>query len=479
LGSLIDEMGFGWYQANVWILAGCFFAAEGSFIQTAAGLSGPISDRYHITTESGKSFLMMVVFIGFAIGTCVAGPLGDKYGRRLPMLVGYVGLLSAAAITSCITPLHMVHVMFFMFGIFSGIGVPASYVVMTEVTPSHLRGTALASLGCACSLGEVWSSCGLYLMIPDLVYGPWHCALVWGIIPAVIGLAFSAVSPVSRYDTPHFLEAQGRHADLACVMHLIGEMNGKADVVEAVQIQHQSQSKVDFKGALRMLATTPYLYYSSVIAVMFFAKDMGFFGMSLLWPTAWRAVGVGGVSMANATELLLTCLIGIPGYLLAMGLMFCLPRRVSLSSCAVVCAFSAYLLRYFMMGKAVGLIGVLLVKLSMPTWHMSTIALPGEVFPTQVRVWAYAIMGFVGKLAAIVTPSVLNQSTTWFLRAIFVLACSAALLVWTLPETTGVQLGSVNNHSLTPEEHKRKDCENVADFANYGAITTGSKNSKV
>jgi len=228
-----------------------------------------------------------------------------------------------------------------------------------------------------------------------------------------------------------------------------------------------------------MLATTPYLYYSSVIAVMFFAKDMGFFGMSLLWPTAWRAVGVGGVSMANATELLLTCLIGIPGYLLAMGLMFCLPRRVSLSSCAVVCAFSAYLLRYLMMGKAVGLIGVLLVKLSMPTWHMSTIALPGEVFPTQVRVWAYAIMGFVGKLAAIVTPSVLNQSTTWFLRAIFVLACSAALLVWTLPETTGVQLGSVNNHSLTPEEHKRKDCENVADFANYGAITTGSKNSKV
>jgi len=470
IGALIDAMGVGWYQVQVWILSAGFIASEGSCVLMAAALSPSISDHYRITSGTGKSFLMMLVLSGLGIGTFTAGPLGDNFGRRLPMLVGYVGLVLTAVATTSAIALRMVDMMFFFLGVFGGVGIPAAVIAISEVTPSHLRGISTAGLGLACSLGEVWASTGLRWMMPDLEDGPWHLLVLWAVAPATLLLCFGLSSRVTRYDTPHFLAAKERSADLMRVLRLIAEMNGASEVLKrGVQLQSEGQKGMGFDRALGLLFTRPYFQYTVVLAALFFIKDIAMCGLSIFWPLAWRQIGSTTLGMTSASELILTSMLGIPGYLLSMAFIYNLPRRVVLSFAAGISCWSAFLLRYLLMGHPVGLVGVLCLKLSAPTWVMTTVLLASELYPTQVRVWAFSIVGLVGKVAAILAPSLVSRSIMGFLWTIMIMMLIVSVIIWTLPETKDVKLTSFNGDCNNAEFQKTP--EKTRDVAlNYGAL---------
>lgn len=70
---------------------------------------------------------------------------------------------------------------------------------------------------------------------------------------------------------------------------------------------------------------------------MFFVKDLAFYGMGAFFPLAWQRTSVL-VGFKPATELLFTALLGLPGVLVAMVLIFSLPRRLAYSLSAALCA---------------------------------------------------------------------------------------------------------------------------------------------
>merc|ERR1719163_2099104 len=118
-----------------------------------------------------------------------------------------------------------------------------------------------------------------------------------------------------------------------------------------------------------------------------------------------------------------------------MLLMYCLPRRYALSGTAIFCALAAAMLTSLEEGSSIGLLGAAIFKLSFPTWHMVTMLLPSELFPTSVKGVAYSGVAVFGRIATIVAPLVVGASHCGFLFASLAAACMAACAALRLPET--------------------------------------------
>jgi len=469
----INEIGFGLYQIQVTILCSGFVISEAACLQTASGLSSAITNHFELSSGSGlgKSMHLMLAFSGFAIGTLASGICGDTYGRRYPMLIGYLGMIGCALCLFMAPTYAMLCMGYFGLGCFAGVGVPAALITVAEVTPSRLRGVTNAAMSISFVLGELWAALGLRMILPDLVGPAWRSMVLWSSIPPFALLVFAILSPVSTFDTPPFLGVRGRTTELVSAINLMADMNRKPQCRMALDdnIAVDKQDILSVGEALVKLTTWPYLLYVGVLNLMFFAKDLAFYGMGIFWPLAWQSSHLGG--MHPATELMLTSALGLPGVAMAMLLMFTLPRRIAFSLAGIACAIGVASVHGIMDAEApLGVTGVVLFKLFYPTVQMTTFLLPSEVFSTQIRVWSMAIICFFGRFGTLLAPVLVNYNKHAFLCTLSTLMFAAVMAVWCLPETKDLEL--VNSASKPDSDKGRlatkKDCE-----SQYGSTSEG------
>jgi len=307
-------------------------------------------------------------------------------------------------------------------------------------------------------------------MMPDLLNGPWHVMILWAVAPAALMLIFALGIRVSRYETPHFLAMQGRYSDLMDIMHIIAELNNKRDVLKSSVCMHQAKTdEVGFLHAVGLLTNSSHVVHTVLLSFMFFTKGFVAFGLTLFWPLAWRAVS-DETGIGNAAKVVLTAVLGIPGIVLAMLLIYLLPRRVSACIGSGMMCCSAFLVRYLFTTDIVGLVGVFLLKLFLPTLWMTVLVLPSEMYPTEVRVWAYALLGTMSKMGGLVAPIFVECSKRGFLWTLFAMALAVSVAIWELPETKDVQLSSCDTVDDTPAELNLKRCEINKGVVDYGTL---------
>merc|ERR1719408_108668 len=139
---------------------------------------------------------------------------------------------------------------------------------------------------------------------------------------------------------------------------------------------------------------------------------------------------------------------GFPGVLLAMCLMNALPRKVGVGICASICSVCVLFFRGLHHGKASAFASVVGFKILFPTWQMTAMLLPSELFGTQVRAWGFACAAFIGRCATIISPFAVELGTNGFTGMLSILALGAALVVQLLPETKDCDLTEdIVNHT--------------------------------
>eukprot|EP00933_Yihiella_yeosuensis_P031327 TRINITY_DN2488_c2_g6_i1.p1 TRINITY_DN2488_c2_g6~~TRINITY_DN2488_c2_g6_i1.p1 ORF type:complete len:490 (-),score=65.52 TRINITY_DN2488_c2_g6_i1:57-1526(-) len=440
----VNEIGFGWYQVQAFILCSGFVIAEACCIATASGLNDAIRSEFDLETEFWKSFHLLTVFIGFALGTLSSGTLGDSFGRRLPMLIGYAGLVATAVMLYFSGTYEFLVTGFFCLGFFAALGVPAAFISISEISPTHLRGVTMAAMGAAFCAGELWAACGLRLIAPYLISVHWRQVFLWmALVPASL-LTFGMISRVTRFDTPLFLAVRGSREDIFGVIDLIAEMNGKlaCSLKPNEELVASKEHGFTLPEALIRLTNWPQFLYLAVLCFIFFSKDMAFFGMSVFWPLAWRTgMRVGG--MYPATELMVTAVLGFPGVGFAMLIMYAQGRRAAFTLATILAALGVIAIHGILEEDAkTGLIGVFLFKFFYPTQQMITAILPSEIFSTRLRAWSYSFVGFFGRLSTLIAPFIVQNSKKSFLAINSALMIGAVFLVWFLPETKDCDLGS-------------------------------------
>jgi len=490
LGSLISSIGFGWYQVQVFILCSGALFSEGAIVEMMASLVGVWSDDdgiIQVATTAGKGMLMTYLFVGIQIGTVLCGFISDAFGRRWPLLLAYAGsVVMIVVISVAARSVASLYVFLVLTGIFTGMGVPAALVFVSEVMPAHLRGAAAALMGVSFRLGHIWASFGLCLFMPHMDTGPWRGLTLWAGIPALVFILAACMCSVSRHDTSYFLAAKGRNPELLAAINCMAMKNGCPDKCMVFQ---DSVNCPQTAPPLRELLPIALAYWFQALVLMaaFFAKEFVAGGFITFMPVAMEELQDFS-SISHAMQLLIISACGIPGVFIAMGVMSALPRRRALP----LGAFLTVLLALLMLSKTVWVffLGALCFQLAFPAWQMTTMLLPGEIFPTQVKTVWYGVVYFVGRFGSLVAPQVIHRSLPAYHFVVLGLGLSASILVQMLPETSHTDLTNLSKDGADGKDekmHKEASLESGDDettklhkateakFAGYGAAPSDSK----
>jgi MFS family permease len=167
-----------------------------------------------------------MIFLGFMIGSFVSGFIGDRFGRKLPTFISIVFLLMFGVLS--IFPQNFPSLVFirFFYGTAVGIVTPLMSVLMTEISPVHLRGKQLVTLALFWSIGALLACWLASILLDSLDQGNWRGLLAMCCIP----IFFSLVSSfIYLEESPRYYLLNKRYQDAFKAIDRMIKMNRGTD----------------------------------------------------------------------------------------------------------------------------------------------------------------------------------------------------------------------------------------------------------
>jgi MFS transporter, AAHS family, 4-hydroxybenzoate transporter len=246
--------------------------------------------------------------IGILVGALVAGPIGDRIGRK-PLLLGSVGLFAVASLLSAIAPsLSVLAVLRF----FTGFGIAGGFAGTTALTgdyaPKRFRQTLILVTFTGAPLGAFVGGQIVALML--------HQGLGWPSIFVLGGVFPLALFPVMALYMPESPRYLAQRASLAprdrMVLERLGLDANKTDA-NALDIARGNPVK--------MLFSDGYAMQTVLLWIIFFCSLMDLF-IFLFWlPEILHLTG-----MTPAEAVFATSLHGLGGVCVVFYLGFAMDR---------------------------------------------------------------------------------------------------------------------------------------------------------
>eukprot|EP00747_Dinoflagellata_sp_TGD_P164866 gnl/TRDRNA2_/TRDRNA2_185400_c0_seq1.p1 gnl/TRDRNA2_/TRDRNA2_185400_c0~~gnl/TRDRNA2_/TRDRNA2_185400_c0_seq1.p1 ORF type:complete len:486 (-),score=56.56 gnl/TRDRNA2_/TRDRNA2_185400_c0_seq1:329-1786(-) len=405
VGEVIESIGMGHVQVRQGALgAGGVYLVSGVGMMTISAISQTLAQHWHLHSLE-RAFIVSVVIFGIFFGNLVSGFLGDRLGRRLPILVGYAGItifsiacsLSQDVITMCIAR--------FFLGMFFGLGQPAGNVLASEITPAKYR--LLMNCGCQSlfPLGEIYSACLIYYYDPYMRDLDWRMLVALDAVPPAL---LCILAYFFLYQSPSYQAAQGNYQDAKQILTTMRDVNGKTDV------------RVDFRPLLppnehtgqyqqvKVIYSPDMLYSTLVTKYGCFSLNFVFYGTLYAFPQIVTQVDM---RVPPATSLILGAVWEIPAYLLAaLCCHFC--RRIPsmivsfamLASASIAFVVGANLQGehesafYLLQGGFIG------IKVLVNILFIVIYTYASEIFPVRARTTGNSVCLAGGRVGAFLAP---------------------------------------------------------------------------
>ena len=382
-------------------------------------------------TRTEQSWLLSIGFVGMAIGATLGGVLADRYGRRTVFAATLVGYGLATGASALATGLAMLLLLRFIVGLGLGAELPVASTLVSEMSPTRIRGRLVVILESFWALGWILAALIGFFIVP-LSDDGWRWAFAVGLLPAL----YATVVRFGLPESPLFLERRGRLAQAEAVVRAFEESAGVAHV------ESPPLPPVPPKRAAEIWSPA-YRVRTAGIWIVWFCVNFSYYGAFIWLPTLLYAQGFDLVRSFGYT--LIITLAQLPGYALAAVLVETWGRRATLATFLVGSAAAAA--AFGLSGEVwqILLAGCALSFFNLGAWG-ALYAITPEIYPTSVRgAGAGSAAGF-GRLASIgaplLVPVVLGAwgSTSLFtlFGAAFVIAAAAAYLL--LPEQAGARL---------------------------------------
>jgi AAHS family 4-hydroxybenzoate transporter-like MFS transporter len=334
-------------------------------------------------------------FVGMAVGTLLAGYIGDRFGRRGALLAGVAVFGVATLLTGFSTSLWHLAALKTLAGVGLG-GVPGTASAMiAEFTPARWRSAAV-TFGVVCvSIGGILGGVTAAAILPVL---GWR----WLFFTAgAITIVFAGLLLWLLPESPSFLEGRpaqrSRHDALLRRMgvHAPVSAHGEA-LVPRVQAEHVPFSAL-FRGRL--------LRDSLALSLAMFS---GMFMIYLMFNWSPTLLSSSGFGLASASLGLTSFNIG--GTLGALGASLAMIRfgsRPTLLLMAVVgaavCCFLALIDMEGGSNETAMLAGLVALGLFASAAQSAMFAVGAYAFPTAVRGRGLGMMGAAGRAGAILS----------------------------------------------------------------------------
>ena len=187
--DVMMEIGFNKYQFFLLLILSPIALADGTEALVLAILV-PIFQNEWNATEFELSLLGTLVFFGYLLGSLIAGPIADKYGRKKPLIVSTLIWTIFAFLSAFASNMYDFMFYRFIFGIVVGFIWPVGFSLLTEYCPIDKRGKYLNIFQLFYPIGEILAVILAMISLNNLQSGNWRILLGFSSVPALISLIF-------------------------------------------------------------------------------------------------------------------------------------------------------------------------------------------------------------------------------------------------------------------------------------------------
>ena len=258
--QFIDERPISRYQILVAVLTCLIVMFDGLDLTIMAFCAPEIIRDWGISKPS-MAPVFGAVFFGLAAGAATAGPISDRYGRKvvLPAAVFLFGLFTLLAATAQgTTPLIIMRA---LSGVGLGAAIPNAVALMSEFAPKARRNMLVTIIFSGFTLGASGAGLVAAWLIP--AFG-WKGALAAaGAMPMIAAVFLLLVLP----ESPVFLAAKGKGQDR--IRKTLRKIAPDATIPEFSRFTTDKAPEAH-KGAIRLIFTSKYRLTSIMLAVSYF-----------------------------------------------------------------------------------------------------------------------------------------------------------------------------------------------------------------
>jgi MFS family permease len=409
--------------------------------------------------------VVLLNLVGYAVGTVVLSPIGDRVGRKKMLMVTLV----LTGLGSLYNALAHDYANFIIARTITGIGIGADLALVnayiSEMAPKNGRAKYASTIFCFSAVGAFLGGLiGLILSTPS---APWPLGLPFAIAGPelqgsgwrwayVIGAALAIVGLVLRFElpeSPRWLVSRGRVAEAEAI---VSEMEERArrngplrEPTEAPAGDHGVELESTVAALRDLLANPTYLRRIILMLTTWIFAYATVYGFSAGFTSVLAALSQDGKPVYSPAESGLIAVIGVAGIFVAA--LFCvafsekMDRRwwlpfgviVTFAGCFITALGGSHLYLAFL--------GSAIIFFGFDVWVGPTYALSAELFPTRARGTGFALVDGVGHvggaMAIIVVVPIIGHLTP--LSAFLVLAAFqgvAALLLQLAPRSRGIPL---------------------------------------
>lgn len=397
IGTLIDDGRWTGYQKLMSALVASAIVLDG-FDNQVLGFALPAIIREWGVDRSVFAPVVALGLIGMAIGTALAGLVGDRFGRR-PTLLGCMLLFACAtAGISLANDLETLGVLRFLAGAGIGGALPNAAALTAEFTPARNRPVAVTCTIVCVPLGGIVGGLLAAQLLPTL---GWRALfVVGGAAPIVLALILLVVLP----ESPRFLVRHPkRSAELARLMRRCSRPT--PDDARFTDVAEQTAGN---RGGLGALFSDFYRRDTLALWVAFFFTQMAVYTAFSWVPTMLASYDLDLTASSNG--LTAYNFGGVIGALSGAALISLYGSRGVLGVLAFGGVVSAVLL-IFVPLQAEGPHGTLISLLGAHGFFVNAVqttmyALAAHVYLTNVRSTGTGAALGVGRLGAILSSFV-------------------------------------------------------------------------
>ncbi|WP_350448635.1 MFS transporter [Pseudomonas solani] len=387
--SFINAQPLSRYQWRIVLL--CFLIVFLDGLDTAAmGFIAPALTQDWGIDRASLGPVMSAALIGMVFGALGSGPLADRFGRKIVLVVavflfGLFSLLSA--FSSNIDQLLALRL---LTGLGLGAAMPNATTLLSEYTPERLKSLLVTSMFCGFNLGMASGGFVSAKMIP--AFG-WHSLLLLG---GVLPLLLAVVLVVWLPESARYLVVRNRGADK--VRQVLAPI-APAEVAVATDFSVPEQKTVQSCNVLKVVFAGTYSAGTLLLWLTYFMGLVIVYLLTSWLPTLMRD---SGASMEQAA--FIGALFQFGGVLSAVGVGWAMdkfnPHKV-----IGVFYLLAGVFAYFV-GQSLGQVTLLatLVLLAGMCINGAQSAMPSlaaRFYPTQGRATGVSWMLGIGRFGAI------------------------------------------------------------------------------
>ncbi|WP_397453289.1 MFS transporter [Pseudomonas sp. NA-150] len=377
------------YQWRVVLL--CFLIVFLDGLDTAAmGFIAPALSQDWGIDRASLGPVMSAALIGMVFGALGSGPLADRFGRKVILVVavflfGVFSLLSAYS-----SNIDQLLALRLLTGIGLGAAMPNATTLLSEYTPERLKSLLVTSMFCGFNLGM---ACGGFISAKMIPLLGWHSLLMLG---GVLPLLLAVVLLLWLPESARFLVVRNRSVErirrvLAPIAPLDVAVASGFSVPEQKSVQSRNVLKVIFAGT-----------YSAGTLLLWLTYFMGLVIVYLL--TSWLPTLLRDSGASMEQSAFIGALFQFGGVLSAVGVGWAMdkinPHKVIGIAYLLAGVFA------WLVGKSMGNVVLLatLVLLAGMCINGAQSAMPSlaaRFYPTQGRATGVSWMLGIGRFGAI------------------------------------------------------------------------------